>query len=43
MEDFAVAIHSWWIKTRNYEKHCLEVKVIYRCRNCNKVGETMNM
>jgi hypothetical protein len=28
MGGFAVAIHDWGIKTRNYEKHCLEVQVI---------------
>jgi len=41
MGGFAVAIHDWGVKTRNYEKHCLEVQVIYRCRKCDKAGETI--
>jgi hypothetical protein len=40
MEGFVVAIHNWVIKTRYYEKHCLEVEVISRGRKCDKVGET---
>ena len=35
MEGFAVAIQDWVIKTRNYEKHRLEVEVTDRCRKCN--------
>ena len=40
VEGFAVAIQYWVIKTRNYEKHCLGVKVTNRCRKCDKVDET---
>jgi hypothetical protein len=35
MEGFAVAIQDWVIKTRNYEKHCLEVEVTDRCSKCD--------
>jgi hypothetical protein len=39
-EGFAVAIQDRVIKTRNYEKHCLGVEVIDKCRKCDEMGET---
>jgi hypothetical protein len=36
---FAVNIQDQVIKSRNYEKHSLGVKVTGRCRKCDKVGE----
>jgi len=40
IEGFAVAIQDQVIKTRNYEKHCLGVEVIDKCRKCDEMGET---
>jgi hypothetical protein len=40
-EDFAVAIHDGVIKNRNYQKHCLRVEVIDKCRKYGTVSETI--
>jgi hypothetical protein len=40
-EGFAVTVQDPVIKTRDYEKHCLGVEVISRCRKCDEMGETI--
>jgi hypothetical protein len=37
---FAVTIHDGVIENRNYQKHCLGVEMIYRCRKYGTVGKT---
>ena len=38
-EDSEVAIQEAVIKTRNYEKHCLGMEVIDKCRKRDEMGE----
>lgn len=40
-EGFVMAIQDRVIKTKNYEKHCLKLDVVDRCRKCGTIGETI--
>lgn len=40
-EGFIIAIQDRVIRTKNYEKHCLGMNVVDKCRKCGSVGETI--